>query len=126
MHMHNKLAIVLIALPIGAISLFAKSASAAEGSFQPQANSSVLIADRDDNQGNGYDQRLDAQHERVRQDQLRLEQARLRQEQLRRDQIRQDELRREQARRVWIPGHWEPGFLGIGRHWVDGHWENRA
>ncbi len=117
--MNNKFAIVLFALPVGMISCFAKSASAAEGSFQPQGDhASVVVAQRYDDR-NTNDRRDDNQRNQLRQQELR-------RNELRREEIRREELRRNEARRVWIPGHWESGFLGIGRHWVEGHWENRG
>ena len=129
--MNTKLAIALFVLPVGMLSVFAKTASAAEEPSHSNANP-VLVADRYDD--TNRDRRDDNQRDQLRRDQLRQAASRrdqLRQDELRRDQLRQaalrrDELRRNEARRVWIPGHWESGFLGIGRHWVEGHWENRG
>lgn len=108
--MNSKIAaVLLILMPLGAISLFAKSASASENPSAP-----AIVAQRyDDRRLSDLDQRR------------RLEEQRRLEQQRRFEQQRREAVRRDTSRRVWIPGHYEPGFLGIGRKWVEGHWEDR-
>jgi len=102
--MNRTIAVLMIALPLGAIAL-PRVSTAAE--ILPQPNQSEVIA-----------QRFDPNYPSDRRSEIQREEAR-------RAEIRREEVRRDSERRVWIPGHWEPGFLGIGRKWVAGHWETR-
>ncbi len=104
--MNRKLAVAVFALPFGVSFLLAKSASAAEIAYQPNAQTPIFLAQR-------YEDRQN--HER--QDDLRRSQ--VRDQSFRRDDFRRDD------RRVWIPGHYKPGLLGLFSIWVDGHWEGR-
>jgi ActR/RegA family two-component response regulator len=96
--MKRAIAIVLIAIPLGVISLLPKPASASEIRLQAgQNHSSVVIAQR------GYDTRRNE----IRREEIRREQAR----------------RRENNHRVWVPAHWEQ--ITRGRRWVTGQWVYR-
>jgi hypothetical protein len=104
--MNRKLAVAAFALPFGVSFLLAKSASAAEVAYQPDAQTHVFVAQRYDDPQN---------HER-RDDWRRNE---VRGQSFHRNEFHHDD------RGVWIPGHYKPGFLGLFRVWVDGHWEHR-
>ncbi len=142
--MNSKLAFALFALPMGlsaSIASGAKSASAAEVAYQPDGQTSVVVAQRYDDHWN-QDRRSDDARYHDRQEKFR------RQEFRRNEERRHEELRRErnyqdrdyrdqnyrdqnyqnrdhQDDRIWVPGHYQAGFLGFGRTWVEGHWQYR-
>ncbi len=124
--MNRKVAIMLLALPLGALSVMARSATAAETNFATANQPAPLVVAQLNNQ---YDQRDDHQT-RTQQTQARREaerQAQVRREaeqqaQARRNAERQAQAHRNTSHRVWVAGHYEGGFLGIGRKWVPGHW----
>lgn len=112
--MNRKITVALFALPVGAIALLVKPASAAEVAVSSGVSQRpVLVAQQYNNGRRDYDQRDYDQREAARR------------EEARREAMQREAARHQVSKRVWIPGHWESGFLGIGRKWVEGHWEER-
>jgi len=120
--MNRKIAVMLLALPlgtlpIGAIASLAQSATAAEITSPAGVRQApVVLAQRFDNDQRDRNQNNDQRDRNQNND---------RREAAQREAAQREAARRNAPRRVWVPGHWESGFLGIGRKWVEGHWENR-
>jgi hypothetical protein len=116
--MNRKITVALFALPVGAIALLVKPASAAELTVSSGVSQKPLLVAQQYNGRRDYDQRDYDQREAARRDEARRDEAR-------REALQREAARHQVSKRVWIPGHWEAGFLGIGRKWVEGHWEER-
>jgi hypothetical protein len=126
--MNRKITVALFALPVGAIALLIKPASAAEVTFSSEVSQTPVLVAQQYNGRRDYDQRDYDQRDYDQRDYDQREAARreaVRRDEARREAIQREAARRQVSKRVWIPGHWESGFLGIGRKWVEGHWEER-
>jgi hypothetical protein len=115
--MNYKIAVTVLAIPIGMTSLMTKSVSAEVAPNLDMNQVQIVVTQRYDDRQNSF-RREELQREATRRKELR-------QNQIRREEAQRNQIRRDSSRRVRIAGHYEPGFLGIGRKCVEGHWEDR-